>query len=747
MKEIKNKDLLVVLNIFGEKTNDDVQIQEYLATLSSIFWHIDKHGLQERVRVVVSACLVSDKLIEVFKKKLKDKADIVRYSTPILPPPNAPAWGKAGRWPCQVTFNKTCLVCEDHFNEEYNGYFFIGSGLMLPRIDDLFPRIIEKNNSGDYGLIQLQVNSDQGYHWLGYGPRWHGKIDFSKDYDIPIGNNCNWHLGVFNRSLKEYYGVPESDIHGVCGLESSLSYTSYALRKKYILLGNSVCSHAPQGDHTGFMKPWIKALPMIDCGRLWGRTNDHFLNDVEGYDAGLGYFPGPQCNNEVDFFGVVMPHRQEKYDANYMSNDPRCKEAVKRQYFTNKNELNYDEIEYTVLEASTRKQSEGFLWPLINDNITTEDRRVMSNFILKTPRFTNGIEVKNFEQKWSKWLGTKYSVMVGSGAAANYITTAIVRELKGQKGEIIVPPIGWVSDISAVINTGFTPVFVDVDLETMAITYENIKNAITEDTKAIVLVHALGFNGINDKLIELAKQHDLIIIEDCCESHGATYKGKKIGTLSDMSCFSFYFGHHMTTIEGGMISTDSEEIYQLARMFRSHGMTREASKEIQEKYASPDLNPLFTFAVPGYNMRSTELNAVLGLEQLRRLDSNIEARTKNLHTWIDNLSVEKYYVGYNLEGSSNYALPLILSKEYADSNFLKKVCQVLEEERVEYRLGTAGGGNQARQPYLQNYEFKVVGDLDISNYIHDYGLYIGNHPGLTDEQIVKLCRRLNDVQK
>lgn len=383
-----------------------------------------------------------------------------------------------------------------------------------------------------------------------------------------------------------------------------------------------------------------------------------------------------------------------------------------------------------------------FKWPLINDNITKEDRLVLADFVLNTNRFTNGPKVVEFEKQWSKWLGTKYSVMVGSGAAANYITTSIVRELKGQKGEIIVPPIGWVSDVSSVINTGFTPVFVDVDLETMAISYEKIKAAINENTKAIVLVHALGFNGINDKIIELAKEKGLLLIEDCCESHGATYKGKKVGSLGDMSCFSFYFGHHMTTIEGGMVSTDNYEIYQLARMFRSHGMTREADKKTHEKYAKPDVNPLFTFAVPGYNMRSTELNAVIGLEQIKRLDYNIKKRQESLNIWLTNLDNVLYYNEYLVEGSSNYALPLILRKE---NDKMKEVCQTLEKEKVEYRLGTAGGGNQARQPYLERYDFKVVGNLDVSNYIHDFGLYIGNHPELKKEDIISLCKRLNNV--
>ena len=383
-----------------------------------------------------------------------------------------------------------------------------------------------------------------------------------------------------------------------------------------------------------------------------------------------------------------------------------------------------------------------FTWPLINDNILQSDKEVLANFILNSDRFTNGPKVKEFEEAWSKWLGVKYSVMVGNGASANYITTSIVRELKGQHGEIIVPPIGWVSDISSVINTGFQPTFVDVDLKTMSISYETIKEAINENTKAIVLVHALGFNGISDKIIELAKEHNLLLIEDCCEAHGAKYKNQRVGTLGDMSCFSFYFGHHMTTIEGGMVCTNDEEIYQLARMFRSHGMTREASKKTHEKYAKPDVNPLFTFAVPGYNMRSSEINAVLGLTQLPRLDYAIEKRQNNLKIWLENLDSNLYFTDFDCQGNSNFALPLIWRDPSWGNN---KIVKVLEEERVEYRLGTAGGGNQARQPYLEKFKYEIIGNLDSSNYIHDNGLYVGNHTDLTDNQIKNLCKKLNKI--
>ena len=171
-------------------------------------------------------------------------------------------------------------------------------------------------------------------------------------------------------------------------------------------------------------------------------------------------------------------------------------------------------------------------------------------------------------------------------------------------------------------------------------------------------------------------------------------------------------------------------------------MTREASRETHQKYAKPDVNPLFTFAVPGYNMRSSEINAVLGLEQIKRIDYNIQKRQENLNIWLTNLNNVLYYKEYDVVGSSNYALPLILRKGKLEMN---EVCKILEEVGVEYRLGTAGGGNQARQPYLERYDHKIVGNLEVSDYIHDFGLYLGNHPELTKEQILNLCRRLNNV--
>jgi CDP-6-deoxy-D-xylo-4-hexulose-3-dehydrase len=387
-------------------------------------------------------------------------------------------------------------------------------------------------------------------------------------------------------------------------------------------------------------------------------------------------------------------------------------------------------------------EQNNFNWPLINDNVTPSDRKILSDFILSGERLTNGPKVKEFEKAWSEWLGVKHSVMLNSGASANYIQVAIVKHLKG-KGEVIVPSLSWVSDCSSVINLGMDLIFVDINLNNFSMSYESLKAAITPNTKAIMLVHGLGFNALNDKIIELAKENNIMLLEDVCESHGAKFKDEYAGTYGDISCFSFYFGHHMTTIEGGMICTNDEEIYQLAKMFRSHGFVREASLEVQNYYKEnyPELNPLFTFSVPGFNMRSTELNAVLGLEQLKRLDFNIEARRKNFQTWIDNLNPDLYYTDYDVEGNSNFALPLIYFNPFNEG----KICDILTEEKVEYRLGTIGGGSQVYQPYILNSPHRIPNTLPNSDIIHKTSLYVGNHPELTEEQIINLCKKLNNV--
>ncbi len=385
--------------------------------------------------------------------------------------------------------------------------------------------------------------------------------------------------------------------------------------------------------------------------------------------------------------------------------------------------------------------------PLMSNNINEDDKRAMIEFISSSDRFTNGPKVREFENEWSCWLGGGYtSLMVNSGSAANYITMAALHEMYGD-GEVILSPIGWTSGPCSVIAAGFTPVFADVNLSNLAMNVDDVAEKITERTKAILLTHVLGYNAINHRLIDMCSDKGIVLIEDTCESHGATYEGQKCGSFADVSNFSFYYAHHMSTIEGGMICTKNKELYRMMRMIRSHGMLRECDdseyiEDAVKKY--PEVHREFIFPVPGFNMRSTEINAVIGLNQLKRLDENIRHRRDNYELFISHLDSQKYYTGFENEGNSNYAFVVMP----ADGNreLYNHMIEMYEKENVEFRRGTAGGGNMTRQPYIRK-RFPNINPSDYKNaeYIHEFGVYIGNYPGLEKEKILKLCEKLNEL--
>ena len=384
--------------------------------------------------------------------------------------------------------------------------------------------------------------------------------------------------------------------------------------------------------------------------------------------------------------------------------------------------------------------------PLMDNNIMPEDIDAVVEFLHTSDRLTNGPEVVEFEKAWSQWLGVKHSVFVNSGASANYITMAALRDLYGP-GEVIVPPITWSSDISSVFAAGLTPVFVDVDMSTLAMNADEVIAHLNDDTRAVFLTHVLGFNGLSQRLLDELKARNIPLIEDVGESHGASMNGRKCGTFGLASNFSFYYAHHMSTIEGGVICTDDDRFYQQCRLYRSHGMVRELTDEdLRQSYVEkyPDLRPEFLFAVPGYNMRSTELNAVMGLSQLKRLDANNARRVENLKLFLDDLDPEKYFTDFALEGNVNYAFVVMLRQPSGEK--FKKLTELLREENVEFRRGTAGGGNMARQPFVRQrmpgFDPATPKNADT---IHFYGLYTGNYPTLEKDKILKLCKLLNSL--
>ena len=206
----------------------------------------------------------------------------------------------------------------------------------------------------------------------------------------------------------------------------------------------------------------------------------------------------------------------------------------------------------------------------MKNNISKKDLSNVINFLKNDKNIlTQNKNVKKFEERWSKWLGSKYSVFVNSGSSANLLSITVLKILYG-KGEIIVPPLTWVSDIASIIQNGFKPVFVDINMDTLSMNNEKIINAVNKNTIAVFLTHAQGFNGLSSKLLKFLKDKRIHLIEDVCESHGANFGKKKLGNFGYMSNFSFYYAHHMSTIEGGMICTNDKKTYEILRMIRSH---------------------------------------------------------------------------------------------------------------------------------------------------------------------------------
>ena len=387
-------------------------------------------------------------------------------------------------------------------------------------------------------------------------------------------------------------------------------------------------------------------------------------------------------------------------------------------------------------------------WPLMRNNIVPEDLDAVIELLRRDDAMlTQSSNVREFEREWSQWLGVKHSVFVNSGSSANLITMAALRELRGG-GEVIVPTLTWVSDIASVLQCGFEPVFVDIDERTLGMDTMQVLQKTTPRTRAVFLTHVLGYNALDERLLRGLEARGIPLIEDACEAHGATFKGRKVGSVGLMSNFSFYYAHHMSTVEGGMVCTNDSPLYEAVRMLRSHGMVRESqSPEVRRGYEErhPDLNPDFIFAFPAYNVRSTEINAVLGRTQLKRLDANNQRRTENLRTFLGNLDAKRYRTDFAVEGSCNYAFTLVLKE--ADQRLADAVMKALREAGVEFRRGTSGGGNQLRQPYLR----RVVGDDAWKKYpkvdhVHFFGMYIGNYPDLERERILELCALLNEVR-
>tara|TARA_Y100000389_G_C17471474_1_gene531627 strand:- start:6660 stop:7835 length:1176 start_codon:yes stop_codon:yes gene_type:complete len=387
-------------------------------------------------------------------------------------------------------------------------------------------------------------------------------------------------------------------------------------------------------------------------------------------------------------------------------------------------------------------------YPLMKNNILREDLDKIIDYLKQDdPILTQSKNVAKFEELWSEWLGVKYSVFVNSGSSANLLSLAILKIMHPEGGEVIVPPLTWSSDISSIILNGFTPRFVDIDFHTLGMNNKKIISAITEKTIAVFLTHVQGFNGLTDDLLVFLKEKNIPLIEDVCESHGAMFKEKKLGSYGLISNFSFYYAHHMTTIEGGMICTNDKTIYEQLRMLRSHGMAREISDpKLKQEIAldNAELNPDFIFMYPSYNVRNNEIGGILGISQLPRLDNDNIKRNNNLFKFLDLLNEKIFFKDFLRDGCSNYAFNLIIKDP--DIEYTQKLMKKMKDNKIEFRRGSAGGGNQLRQPYLRDlFPDKYYLEFPKTDHVHFFGFYIGNFPSLHQEDIERICDIINST--
>tara|TARA_B100000029_G_scaffold498395_1_gene567179 strand:- start:343 stop:1494 length:1152 start_codon:yes stop_codon:yes gene_type:complete len=376
---------------------------------------------------------------------------------------------------------------------------------------------------------------------------------------------------------------------------------------------------------------------------------------------------------------------------------------------------------------------------LVKDTIDNKDIDRLVDWLKTYPKLTKGSVTLEFENKFSEWLGRKYSVFCNSGSSANLLMLSALQQgeyLKNNK--VVVPSVAWATDLSPVIQLGLEPLLCDSNMKDLSVDLEHLERIFQEESPSVLMfVSVLGLVPDMNKIVELCFEYDVILLEDTCESMGCEYKERKLGTFGKMSSFSTFFGHHISTIEGGIISTDDKDLYELLVSIRSHGWDRDLSKETQNKlqkeWGVSEFNALYTFYYSGFNMRSTDLQAYIGLTQIDRLDDWGKKREDNYHLYQDLIKTEWKPESYVNSLTSNFAYPVIHSNR-------EQIVKKLQENKVEVRPMICG--SMGTQPfYVKNY-----GELKLPNVsiIDKHGFYVPNHPKLSVDEISFISNIINE---
>jgi CDP-6-deoxy-D-xylo-4-hexulose-3-dehydrase len=381
---------------------------------------------------------------------------------------------------------------------------------------------------------------------------------------------------------------------------------------------------------------------------------------------------------------------------------------------------------------------------LAEDTINQQDIDRLISWLKTYPRLTKNQVTIEFEEKWSQWVGRDFSLHCNSGSSANllmYYTLLLSGRLKNKK--VIVPSVGWVTSIAPAIQFGFEPIMCEADPDTFGLDLNQLEILLQKhEPSTVLMVHVLGVPHKMDQVLQLKEKYGFFLLEDACAAIGATYKEKKVGAFGDMASFSFYFGHQMSTIEGGMVSTNDREFINLLRMLRSHGWSKDLDLEthqaLVDKHQIDDFHSPFVFFVPGLNVRSTDLNAWIGIGQLEKLDWMTQRRQEN-HEQYRKLLGDRFYIQRCESHCQIASISFGLLADCTDQR--RSIVSALVKKGIETRIFSAG--NLGLHPFW--YERYGKASFPVADRIHYCGLFLPNHPTLRESDVDFIARVVLDA--
>jgi len=381
--------------------------------------------------------------------------------------------------------------------------------------------------------------------------------------------------------------------------------------------------------------------------------------------------------------------------------------------------------------------------PLVKDTIDEKDIDRLIEWLKTYPHLTKGKRTLEYEERWSNFLGCKYSVFVNSGSSANLLMIySLIEAGRLQPGDkVVVPAVSWSTDLAPVIQFGLEPILCDCNLTDLSIDLEHFEQIIEkEKPKALILVSVLGLTPQMDKIVDLCEKNNVVLLEDACESLGSEFNNKKLGSFGLMSSFSSYFGHHISTIEGGMVCTDDRELFNILKSLRTHGWDRDMDPDyrgkLRKKYNVSEFEALYKFYYCGFNVRSTDLQAFIGIGQLDKLNFIIEKRNENYNLyrktlknnfWTPPESKNELYI-------SNFAYPVIHPNR-------KQIVDTLNKNNIAVRPLICG--SLENQPFWQKKYPK--NNLKNANMVDEYGFYLPNNHQIADDEIKIITNLINKV--